>query len=418
MYVERTIEKSIRKYIARREIVAVIGPRQVGKTTLIENIVKDFDNVNKITLDDVEARTLMDNNMKAFVEKYVKGYDYLFIDEIQYSERSGDVLKYIYDTEKVKVFISGSSASEISIKSLQKLVGRVFIYYLFPFSFEEYLSYKDKRALNILKQGNTLGLDSLDVYFKEFAIYGGYPEVVLARDKEEKELVLKNIYNTYFLKEIRNVLGITEDNKVVKVLKALALQLGGEVNYEEIASMVFAKNYEVKEYLEILEKTFIVSKAVNYHREKRKELKKTPKVYFVDNGLRNMVVGNFSYERQDISKLYENFVASEIVKKGFELKYWRTKSGAEIDFVLEKGEVLIPVEVKTRLSSKSLSKGFVSFLKDYNPSKSFVLSENLDDFRTIGEESVYFKKLVDVVNILEFSYLSLRSSSESKGFYI
>ncbi|NOZ80279.1 MAG: ATP-binding protein [DPANN group archaeon] len=401
MYIPRLLEGEIKRHIKRKEIVAVIGPRQVGKTTLINHLLKDFKRVKTVSFDDLEAKNLFETNTDAFVKLYIEGYDYLFIDEIQYSGSSGRILKYIYDTQDIKIFISGSSAAEVSIKSLKFLVGRVFIYHLFPFSFKEFLAFKDKSLASVLAREKIGGLEKrFHALVQEFILFGGYPEVVLAKDEQEKKLILKNIYNTYFLREIRDIFGLSEDYRLSRLLKALSLQIGNLINYAELATLSGTSAYGVKKFLNILEKTFICRESKNFHTNKRSELKKSPKIFFIDPGIRNISINNFSKERGDIGALYENFIAAEMIKQDVELKYWRTRSGGEVDFVIEKEGRIIPIEIKTIISNKNLGRSFHSFIETYAPKDAFVLSLNFSAERTIGTCRVHFRRIVEIANIL------------------
>lgn len=406
MYVNRKLEGEISKFLNRKEIIAVIGPRQAGKTTMINKLLDDLENVNKVSFDDIESLHLFENNIYAFIELNVKGFDYLFIDEIQYSMNSGKILKYIYDTQKIKIFISGSSASEISIKSLKYLVGRVFIYQLYPFSFEEFLTFKDEKIKNILLSGKSIGLErKINGLLNEFLTFGGYPEVVLADSIEEKILILKNIYNTYFLREIKEIFGISDDFRLTNLLKALSLQIGNIINYTELSSITNFSEYEVKKYLNILEKTYICFRSLNFHTNKRTELKKSPKIFFFDTGFRNIAINNFKADRIDMGSIRENFVANELVKNGIEFRYWRTTSKSEVDFVIENNNELIPIEVKSSLSKNTIGKALFSFIEKYKPKKVFILSLEFYGERMINKTKVKFLPIMSINSIL--SQLSL-----------
>ena len=191
--------------------------------------------------------------------------------------------------------------------------------------------------------------------------------------------MLKNIYNTYFLKEIKEILNLPADHNLSKLINALALQIGGITNYNELSQLSGFKYNDLMDYLNILEKTFITIKSTPFYTNKRTELVKAPKIFFLDNGLRNIVLKNFQAlnQRQDKGNLYENFVASEITKKGLEVKYWRTKSKAEVDFVLEQKGLAIPIEIKSGLKAPKTTKSFNSFLEKYKTKKSLILSETL-----------------------------------------
>lgn len=381
MYIKRFLEEDIGKYISKREIIAVIGPRQSGKTTLLRHFYENCRNAVFLDFEDRQTLELFSEDINSFIDLYVKKHDYVFIDEFQYAKEGGRNLKYIYDNCKAKILISGSSASELSIQSIKFLVGRIFVFTLHPFSFEEYLDYKNKDLCSILKRGKLTRaiINRIMPYFNEFCIYGGYPRVVLSDNKSEKEIVLKNIYNTYFLKEIKEILNLPEDYKLSKLIHALSLQIGNIINYKELSDITGFNHKDLLKYLNIIEKTFILARSLPFHTNKRTELVKSPKAFFIDSGFRNIVIKNFQplENRPDKGSLYENFVASELLKAGIELKYWRTKSMAEVDFVAEKDGNIIPIEIKSNLARPNFTKSFLSFLEKYKPKKSFVLSEKL-----------------------------------------
>lgn len=383
MYINRFLEKDLRKYLGKREIIAVVGARQCGKTTLLRHIFKDLKNALFLDFEDREALELFEQDIKSFTELYVKPYAYLFIDEFQYAKNGGKNLKYIYDHYKTKIVISGSSVSGLSIHSIQYLVGRIIVFNLYPFSFEEYLSYKEPMLYqNIYAKKIKLTMPAIEKimpHFNEFCIFGGYPRVVLSKDKNEKETILKNIYNTYFLKEIREILNLPDDYRLSKLISALALQVGGIINYNELSGISGFKYRDLLNHINILEKTFICIRSQPFYANKRTELVKAPKIFFLDNGFRNTVIKNFQppKERTDKGALYENFTSSEIAKKGFEVKYWRTKSKAEMDFVIEKKGHITPIEVKSDLKSPKLTKSFYSFMDAYKPKRGIVLSERI-----------------------------------------
>jgi len=369
MYVKRKLERLIKKYLSKKEIIAVIGPMQSGKTTLIKHILSELSNVNFVTFDDVEMLNLFENDIKSFISLYVTGYAYVFIDEVQYAKESGRQLKYIYDTTEVKIIISGSSSAEISVQSLKYLVGRIFIFELYPFSFREFLLAKEPKLLPIFEQKD-FGQEidkRLKLHIQEFVSYGGYPRVVLSDDYEEKKNVLKNIYSTLILREVKDLFGIAESEKLIKVVKALALQIGNLINYSELCNISGFKFPKLKLSVSILEKLFIANRCYPFSTNKRNELVKNPKIYFVDTGLRNVIVGDFKYERTDSGALYENLIYSEYLKKGKKLNYWRTKSGAEVDFI----DGSIPIEIKL---SPQIGKSLHSFIIKYSPEKAFVVS--------------------------------------------
>ncbi len=384
MYIKRTLELELRRYINKREIMAIVGPRQSGKTTLMNSIFKGLEKAVFLNFEDREILELFNEDLKSFIELYIKNNDYIFIDEFQYSKNGGKNLKYIYDNYNIKIIISGSSTSDLSVNSIKYLVGRIFVFTLYPFSFEEYLGYKEPILYNNIylnKKLTDIINEKIYSYFEEFCIYGGYPRVVLSESKKEKETVLKNIYNTYLLKEIREILNIRDDYKISKLASALALQVGSTINYNELSNITGFNYKDLLNKINILEKTFICLRSQPFYTNKRLELMKTPKIFFLDNGFRNIIIKNFQdlKNRPDKPMLYENFIASEIAKLGFDIKYWRTKSKAEVDFILEKSGNIIPIEIKSDLKAPKFTKSFLSFIEKYKPKQKFIFSEKLYD---------------------------------------
>ncbi len=382
MYAERFLENEIGKYMKAREIIAVVGPRQSGKTTLLKHLFAGLKNAKFLDFEDRETLRMFNDDLKSFIDLYVKNHDYLFIDEFQYAKEGGKQLKYLYDNYKTKIIISGSSVSELSIHSMKYLVGRIFVFNLLPFSFEEYLNHKDReiyRGIYLKRKLTAPVIERIIPHFNEFCIFGGYPRVVLSKDREEKETVLRNIYNTYFLKEVKEILNLPEDHKLGKLISAFALQVGNIINYNEISNITGFGYKDLLKYINVLEKTFICTRSRPFRKNKRTELVKAPKIFFFDNGFRNMVIKNFQTadNRPDKGQIYENFVASELLKRGLEVKYWRTKSKAEVDFVVEKEGKVIPIEVKSGLKKPAMTRSFSSFIEKYKPRNGLILSERI-----------------------------------------
>ncbi len=405
-YIHRFLEKKIEKYLNKKEIIAIVGARQCGKTTLMKYVYEGLKNKNKefITFEDRDILELFIKDIKSFIEKYVRGNNFLFIDEFQYAKQGGKQLKFIYDTEKIKIIISGSSAVDLSIQSIKYLVGRIFVFKLNPFSFLEYLKFKNLKLFKIYEKNN-LSLQiikEINKYYDEFVIYGGYPRVVLSKDNSEREEILKNIYNTYFLKEIKEILQLPEDFKLSKLIKVLALQMGGLINYHELSLATGFDYKDLLKYLNILKKTFVCVESKPFFTNKRKELIKNPKIYFLDIGLRNFVIKNFQKleDRPDCGNLNESFIASELTKKDFELRYWRTKVGAEVDFIIEKNSQIIPIEVKSILSSPKITRSFRNFIQLYKIKKGFILSKDYLGKKTINKTTIFFYPLLNIDNIL------------------
>ena len=214
--------------------------------------------------------------------------------------------------------------------------------------------------------------------------------MVLSSTNNEKETVIKNIFNTFLLKEINQILNYRNEFKLTKLISALSLQIGNSVNYNELSAVTGFNYKELLEAIDILEKTFVIIRSSPFFKNKRLELVKSPKFFFVDNGFRNMAIKNFLQpsNRTDIGALNENFIASELVKQGYPIHYWRTKSKAEVDFIIEKQGEVIPIEVKTTLKMPSMSRSYRSFLEKYSPLRGFITSNQLYDEIRINDITV------------------------------
>ncbi len=408
---KRKLFKKLTKWINRKEILAIKGPRQAGKTTLLKMLIKWLKNEKKvnqnkiifITLEDREVLKKIEQNalefVKSFIGKNKKDTFYFLIDEFHYLENGGQILKLLYDNfDNVKFIITGSSSLELTNKTAKFLVGRVFFLNLWPFDFEEALQLESKQLNNIyqkrskqvkefIETSKKFSSPKKDIFIKDFkkvfekySIWGGYPEVLKTEDEETKKTILKNIYNTYIKKDIIEILKTTDHSTLEDLISLLAIQTGNLIKYNSLTNTIDSYFKEVKQYLSILEETFILNRINPYHKNKTKEIKKTPKIYFVDNGLRNYIINNFNPPslRTDKGSLIENTVFSQFKKNNdkIKIKYWRTKSEAEVDFILEKQQKLIPVEVKySNFKAPNIPPSFKRFIEKYNPNKGIILTK-------------------------------------------
>ena len=364
MYIKRKLEDTILHYIDSREIIAVVGPRQAGKTTLIQHILSSRKKCVSVTFDDKDVLDLFERHIKEFIVTYVKGNRYLFIDEFQYAKQGGKHLKFIYDTENIKILISGSSAPELTVQASKYLVGRLLTFALYPFDFEEFLIARDVSALKLYQEnvvtmgvwGNTGASPTvhrlLAPLYEEHLIFGGYPRIVIEPNRESKKTLLRNIASTFFIREVSDYLGLIDDRHINTLIKALALQVGNMIEYNELSRISETSYPTLKKYCTFLEKTYVCTFIKPFFKNKRTEIVKNPKVYFIDTGLRNTLVNDFRplRERTDSGALLENGVALTFLKRNTLVQYWRDKRGNEIDFVISPEEYRhIGIEVKQTL---------------------------------------------------------------------
>ncbi|MCD6284231.1 ATP-binding protein [bacterium] len=408
MYIHRELEKTIKPFLKRKEILAIVGARQVGKTTFLKHLFSELKKTKKIeflTFEREKDLTLFEN-IEDFKE-YYKDYEILIIDEFHYAKEGGKKLKYLFDTTKTKFIISGSSSLELTFETGKYLVGRMIKFYLTPFSFREFLSFKHKILFNLLDSrfkdifsqkinfkdffGEELN-SRLRKYFEEYLIFGGYPAVALAKTEKEKIKILESILENYLLKDIKGLLDLKTKEELMKICEFLSTQIGSLLNYQELSNTSNLKYQDVLKHLEILKNTFIVDLLKPFYKNPRTELVKTPKVYFLDNGFRNYLLLDFRKpeKRDDLGKLVENFVFSSLKRQEeVKLNYWRTKSKAEIDFVLQKNGEIVPIEVKYSFSP-SIGKSFYSFIEKFSPKKGYIFTQGFCGIKKIKNTKIYF----------------------------
>jgi len=405
-FFRRDVEASMLRWMERREAYAVKGPRQSGKTTLLR-ILEDVlrkKGVNTVFLnfEDPDVLEAFEANPKEYVKSFLvkEGGHCFLMDEYHYVKDPGKKLKLLYDTfEDVKFIVTGSSSLELSGAMARFLVGRVFFFELFPFSFHEFLVAKDQRLARIYEERNKEIREFLqsgkaevsgrkDIFIREFApyleqhiIFGGYPAVIKAGDLETKRAILKGIYDTYISKDVVGFLKVTDALKYRHVVRALAALVGNLINYNEICSVCQTYYKELRRIISILSETYVVDLVRPFHRNPVTELKKIPKVYFFDLGLRNYVMGNFTNleDRVDRGALVENFVFLSLRNSFPEasINYWRTIAKAEVDFVLTVRDEVIPVEVKYQsYRTPKISRGLRSFVKSYHTKKALVVTRD------------------------------------------
>ena len=363
------ISQHFREY---KQVLILLGSRQVGKTTLVKKIFPDGDYflvdnepIKKIleTYDIETYKTLINKNSKEII-----------IDEIHLLSNPGRAIKIIYDQlEEIRIIITGSSSFHIKNKTGESLAGRKIDYNIYPLTFSEYLTQKGiEKDLNfniVEKIINDKEYNPKDKLYKfdiksilnSILIYGQYPHLI-KNPNDEKYLL--NFVDSLIFKDILE-LSLIEDKKLAKdLLKLLAFQIGNLINYSELAVSLKADQRTIKRYIEIFEQSFIIYRLYPYSKSKRDEIIKSAKIFFYDNGVRNALIGDFSdlNSRIDKGALFENFIVGELIKqhsyseKNFKFYYWRTKQGSEIDVVLEKGKELIGVEIKYK--RKAFNKAF------------------------------------------------------------
>ncbi len=409
MYIRRELETKIKPFLNRKEALAITGPRQAGKTTFIGHLQKELEAAGKkvkfITFEKKGDLDLFSNSIEDF-KTLAQNYDCVIIDEFQYAKDAGQKLKYLYDTIKTKFIVSGSSSLELTFQTGKYMVGRLLDFELMPFSFGEYLPVVDA-DLAALRAKKTRSKSVFDFEVTEgfgeeitrrladalekYAVWGGYPACVLSKTDLEKQKILEGIVEKYLLQDIKDLLGLATGDELMKIARFLALQTGNLVNFSELGEASGLAHKEVLKHVNILEKTFILNLIRPFFTNRRTELVKNPKSYFVDSGVRNFLISDFRelQNRNDAGAVMENHARNLLAAEGFKTNYWRTKSKAEVDFVVEDKGSVCPVEVKYG-SKKIIGKSFYGFLERFNPKTGVILTRDYLGEEIIGKTKVKF----------------------------
>ncbi len=353
--------------------IVIVGPRQVGKTTLVQHFLKDKDHLF-LDADDPTVRTLLTNPNTEELRRIIGKSTNVFIDEAQRIQGIGITLKIITDQFKsVQLYVSGSSSFELSNEVNEPLTGRKWEYELFPISWEEFEQYH--------------GYLVAEQQVENRLLYGFYPDV-LNNSGEEKD-ILKQLVNSYLYRDILAYANIRKPEVLENLVRALALQVGSEVNYNELSQTVGVDRKTIENYVNILCQGYVIFTLGSYKRNLRNEIKKSRKIYFYDNGIRNMIINNFNSidMRQDKGALWENFLVAErkkqcAYKNSFSNSYfWRTHQQQEVDYVEESDGKLTGYEFKWKArSGLKLPK---TFTETYQADTKIIDRSNFRDFVVI-----------------------------------
>ena len=365
----RTIENTIKEKFNSGKAIIVVGARQVGKTTLLKEILTDKEFLF-LDADDPSTRSLLQSPTTEQIRTFLGNYKYVFLDEAQRISGIGLTLKIITDQFKdVQLFVSGSSSFDLGNALNEPLTGRKWEYELFPISWEEY--------------ENKIGFVKAEQQIENRLLYGFYPEVINNQGKERE--TLKNLVTSYLYRDILAFSDIRKPEVLDQLLQALALQMGSEVNYNELSQLIGVNKITIQNYIDILEKGYIVFRLNSFSRNLRNEIKQNRKIYFYDNGIRNMIIGDFKplNLRLDKGALWENFLVSERLKQNIykdtfaRIYFWRTQQQQEIDFVEEKEGEITAFEFKWKDKKTKFPQ---KFLDAYNANGFVIDRDNFRDF--------------------------------------
>jgi uncharacterized protein len=343
--IKRSLFRTISKRISDNKAIILLGPRQAGKSTLLKELEIILPQpVKTVNGDEADVRALLTNSTSSQLKSFIGNAKTLVIDEAQRIENVGLTLKLITDNLPTKIVATGSSAFELANKINEPLTGRKWEHMLFPISYTEMVNHTSQLEERRLLETRL--------------VYGYYPEVVNSSGKEID--LLKQLANSYLYKDILMWQRIQKPERLEKLAQALAFQVGSEVSYHELGQMTGLDNETVERYLLLLERAFIIFRLTTFSRNLRNELKKTRKIYFFDNGLRNALINQFGPigMRQDVGALWENFLISERMKyiqynELYRNRYfWRTHTQQEIDYIEEYNGKLCAFEFKWNPKAK------------------------------------------------------------------
>jgi len=371
--IQRQIQEDVQQKFFQGKAIIILGPRQVGKTTLLKHLVNVQESALWLNGDDYDVQQIFNEQVSALrIQSLLGDKKILIIDEAQRIEDIGLKMKRIIDTLKdVQLIATGSSAFELLNSLNEPLTGRKWEYKLFPFSFKE--------------MANHHGLMEEKRQLLHRLVFGYYPEIVNFPGQELERLKL--LTDSYLYKDILSWDGIQKPDRITKLLQALAFQVGSQVSYNELAQLCSMDSKTVEKYILLLEKCFVIFRVGSFSRNLRNELKTSKKIYFVDNGVRNALIANFSptETRQDIGILWENFLMSERYKQneyGSAFKntyFWRLKSQQEIDFLEESNGEISAFEFKWN-TQKSV-RCPLAFRNGYPTAQfSVITPDNVEDF--------------------------------------
>ncbi len=342
--IKRAIEERIHNALAKKKIVTIMGPRQVGKSTLAGAMIPEDANVLEINGDNTDVQTMFVNVDDTKMKVLIGNKNFLFVDEAQKIGNVGNMLKIVAEKfDDVKVIVTGSSAFKLAEAVNESLTGRKREFRLYPLSFKEMAD-----ETSALEESRMIDLR---------LIYGYYPEVVTSHG-DEKE-VIKELIDSYLYKDVLEENEIAKQDKLVRLVQALAFQIGTTVSANELAGLVGVDAKTVERYIDILEKCYIIFTLPSYAKNQRNELKFARKIYFWDMGIRNGVIGNMApvslRSPEELGHMWENFLIAERIKRNdyagrtfVQHYFWRTQQKKEVDLIEIEDGMMTGFEIKRK----------------------------------------------------------------------
>lgn len=374
MWINRYLRKSISDELVKgQKLIVLYGARQTGKTSLLSSITNELPyRTVRVNADQARYQEVFTGQDLRKMQDLVEGYELLFIDEGQKIPDLGIHLKILHDEiPSLRVVVTGSSSFDLATKIGEPMTGRKRVFTLFPLSQEE--------------MGSTHNSFELKQLLDDFLVFGSYPEVLTQSNRNDRFEVLREIGESYLMKDIIEIGQIRHIQKAYQMLKLLAFQIGSEVSIHELSQSLKLNHETVESYIGLFEKAFVLFRLGGFSRNLRNEIKKSSKIYFWDTGIRNYLIGNLNRldQRNDSGALFENFLIAERMKwlnnhRSLANSYfWRLYTGAEIDYVEERQGALAGYEIKWRKGSFRVPK---SWTETYKAEVQLLNQENYLDF--------------------------------------
>ncbi len=400
MEIKRLIYNDLQREMAEPQILVLVGPRQVGKTTLLRRLEADARQAGKrvrfLDLEQPADLATLRGSTADIAEALTNGVDVIFIDEFYYLEDAGKVFKAIYDRGRaralaVKIVLSGSSSVEVHGHLQESLAGRTITYRIFPLSWDEYRGWESERRPSM----------------EDFLRFGGLPGLAHTTDTNRKQRLLQEYVATYIFKDVKGLIREENVRAFNQLLLVLAQNQGQLVESSSLARELGVSPAAVSAYLEVLHQTYVNFSLPSYHTNLANELKKSRKTYLYDLGIRNSLLKDFrpAHERDDKGAIMESQVFLALrphLAPNMELRFWRTKKREEVDFVLVKDRRPFPIEVKAAPTSGTLSPGIAAFLRRYSDvTATFTVSAERLPSRRDGALTHHFLAFEDASRIVD-----------------
>ena len=410
--IKRSIKQDIVNSLKLKEVTIIIGARQIGKTTVLKEIIADLKYSGKkvvyfnLDIEDDSKHFATQQQLLNKINLEVGANEaYIFIDEIQQKENAGKFLKGIYDMDlPYKFVVTGSGSLELKEKISEALTGRKHLIEMKAVSFLEFVNFRTNyKYVNRINKFFEIEPQKTTLLLNEYLAFGGYPAVVIEDTVERKIEIMNEIFISYITKDISFLLGVRYPDKFVKMIKLLAVQVGGILNYSQLAQDIGIRVETLKTFLWYAEQTYIISIIKPYYTNQKKEITKSPTVYFNDIGMLNFSRNSFAISNID-GMIFQNFIFTildEKYKQGLsEINFWRSKDKAEVDFVVHTQDGVLPIEVKYKdMKKAAVTRSFRSFVSNYKPNRGVFVNLGYRNSLNIEDTTVEFIPYWELYNI-------------------